>query len=321
MEGTFERILVTGGAGFIGSHLVEAILRDSFGVRVLDNLSSGNLANLSSCQKNERLELVKGDIRDKDVVGIAAKGVDAVVHLAALVSVPSSSKSPRKALLTNSLGTLNLLKTCVKNRVRRFVYASSCAVYGNPRYMPIDEEHPTNPLSPYAASKLAGEAYCGAFTATYGLETVCLRFFNVYGPRQTSGPYAGVIVKFLETLGRGEAPVIFGDGSQTRDFVYVGDVVEALLLAMSREDVAGERMNVGSGRAVTINEVAQLLMKMTCRDMVPIYEPRREGEIIHSEANIHKAERLLGYQPRISLEDGLSRVVSERFRTPSTTPP
>ena len=317
MEERFKRILVTGGAGFIGSHFVEAALQKGLRVKVLDNLSSGRLDNLSSCLVDERLEFVEGDIRCASVVDTAAKGIDAVVNLAALVSVPNSIKEPKRTALTNSLGTLSLLEACVKNRIERFVYASSCAVYGNPRYLPIDEEHPTNPLSPYAASKLAGEAYCNAFTATYGLETVCLRLFNVYGLRQGGGPYAGVIVKFLERLKQGKAPVIFGDGSQTRDFVHVSDVVEALLLSLDCEGV-GERINVGSGRAVTINELAQLMMRITGKDMVPIYEARRDGEITYSEVNIAKAQSLLGYRPRVSLEEGLARIISERFRDPST---
>lgn len=192
--------------------------------------------------------------------------------------------------------------------MKRFVFASSCAVYGNPKYVPIDEEHPLNPLSPYAASKLAGEAYCKAFTAAYGLETVCLRFFNVYGPRQSNGQYAGVIVKFIERLRRGQNPIIFGDGNQTRDFIYVHDVAEALLTALDSSGAVGETINIGSGKAVTINDLAQTLMKIVGKVMIPIYKEKREGEIAQSQANIAKAKRLLGFKPDVSLENGLNKI-------------
>lgn len=303
-----ETVLVTGGAGFIGSHFVDAALLKGHRVKILDNLSSGRLEHLSSCKGEGRLAFAKGDIRSKRNIANAIKGVDSVVHLAALVSVQASLKQPEETALTNSIGTLSLLEECVKRNVRRFVFASSCSVYGNPKYLPIDERHPTVPLSPYAASKLAGEAYCDAFSSSFGLSTVCLRFFNVFGTRQSSGPYAGVITKSLQRLALGDVPVIYGDGKQTRDFVYVEDVVQAIFGALQSENSDGEKINVGSGRAVTINEVVGALLKATGKQVDPVYENMPEGEILHSVANIEKAERLLDYHPRKQFEEGLREV-------------
>lgn len=309
MSNEHRKLLVTGGAGFIGSHFVESAILKGYDVSVFDNLSSGRLENLSLCEANEHFRFVKGDIRHVNDVSDAVRSVDSVVHLAALVSVPESLERPRLTALTNSLGTLNLLDACVKRGVRRFVFASSCAVYGDPLHLPVSEDHPTVPLSLYAASKLAGEAYCDAFRASFGLETVCLRFFNVYGPRQREGPYAGVIVKFVERLLLEEAPTIFGDGSQTRDFVYVADVVDAVLSALDSESAVGEKINVGSGREVTVNELAEILAKIAGGMRKPVYENRREGEIFRSLADITKAQRLLSYSPKISLREGLARLV------------
>lgn len=304
------RILITGGAGFIGSHFVEAALKRDYNVTVLDNLSSGKSCYLPSPPNDRDFRFVKGDIRRMSSIGEALEDVEKIVHLAALVSVPVSIREPRKTALINSLGTLNLLEASVKKHVKRVVFASSSAVYGDSKYLPIDEAHPTAPISPYAASKLAGEGYCNAFNATYGLETVCLRFFNVYGLRQSGGFYAGVILKFLERLGRGEAPIVFGDGSQTRDFVHVSDVVEALLSALNHGGVVGENINVGSGSKVTINELAQVLMRIAGKTITPIHKTKREGEIEHSEADIGKAVKLLGYRPKMSLEKGLTEMFS-----------
>ncbi|MEM3443113.1 MAG: SDR family NAD(P)-dependent oxidoreductase, partial [Candidatus Bathyarchaeia archaeon] len=213
------KVLVTGGAGFIGSHLVERLLKEDCNVVVLDDLSSGKTENLDL--KNRNLIFLKGGIRDKELVKKALKDVEVVFHLAALVDVPFSVKNPLLVNQVNVCGSLNILEESIKTNVEKFIYASSCAVYGEPQYLPINEEHPTNPLSPYAVSKLAIEKYCQVFNKLYGLKTVSLRLFNVYGPRQEGDSYSGVISRFIRQLRSGKPPIIFGDGSQTRDFVYV----------------------------------------------------------------------------------------------------
>ncbi|MCW3993669.1 MAG: SDR family oxidoreductase [Candidatus Bathyarchaeota archaeon] len=302
-----DRVLVTGGAGFIGSHLVDGLLSGGFDVVVLDDFSSGRRENLSAHFGEPNFCLVEGDVRDEADVKKALEGVDVVFHLAAIVSVDFSVKNPLLVNEVNVGGTLNVLRESLKTGVKRFVYASSCVVYGESVNLPINEEHPTKPMSPYGVSKLAAEYYCRVFYEVYGLETVCLRFFNVYGSRQVVGPYSGVIMKFIDRLKHGEEPIIYGDGEQTRDFVFVGDVVDACMSAMRCKDCVGEMINVGSGVETSINRLADVLIELfVSRDVKPVFAEPKAGDIRRSCADLSKAERLLGYKPEKSLREGLS---------------
>ncbi|KUO42141.1 MAG: hypothetical protein APZ16_03665 [Candidatus Hadarchaeum yellowstonense] len=300
------RVLVTGGAGFIGSHLVDALLARGCPVTVLDNFSTGSERNIAPHLKREDFRLVRGDIRDPAALRRALQGVDAVVHLAALVSVPLSVKEPGLTREVNVEGTLSLLRASQEAGVARFVYASSCAVYGEAKVLPIKEDSPLRPLSPYAESKLEAEGLCRAFYESGGFPAVSLRYFNVYGPRQSGGDYAGVMLRFLERLRANQPPVIFGDGNQTRDFVHVSDVVEATLLALERPRLEGEVINVGTGRRTSINELCAMFLRVSGRaDLKPRHEDPRPGEIRHSQADIAKAGRLLGFRPRVPIERGV----------------
>jgi len=297
--------LVTGGAGFIGSHVVDRLVLDGHEVVVLDDLSSGNLENIRHHLDEPGFRFVEGDIRHSRTVEKALEGVDAVIHEAAIASVPLSMKNPALTNEVNVLGTLNLLKTSLEVGVKRFVYASSSAVYGTPSKLPISEDALLKPISPYGESKMAAERHCQTFYEVYGLETVRLRYFNVYGPRQT-GEYAGVMIKFLKSIRRDQPPVIFGDGEQTRDFVYIGDVVEATLLALDREGAAGEVFNIGTGEVTTINRLCEIFLELTGKThLKPIYADAKPGDIRHSQADITKAMKLLGYRPKVSLELGV----------------
>jgi len=310
MKRRFSKVLVTGGAGFIGSHIADRLLADGYHVTVLDNLSTGKLQNLKRCSNNPNFRFIKGDIRDGKIIDGAVAGVDAVIHEAAITSVPLSMKNPKLVFSVNSAATMNLLKSCVKNKVKRFVFASSAAVYGAAKKMPISEDAPTKPLSPYGESKLRSEKYCQKFWDEHGLETVCLRYFNVYGPRQTAGQYAGVISRFFDRLRKKLPPVIYGDGEQTRDFVYVGDVVEATILALGCKRAAGEILNISTGKATSVNQLSKTFAKlMHCPSVKPKYAARREGEIRHSQADITKAKKILDYRPKVSLEQGLKKFV------------
>jgi len=310
--GLVDRVLVTGGAGFIGGHLVDKLMSGGFDVVVLDDLSSGRREHLSVHFGKANFCLVEGDVRDEADVKKALEGVDVVFHFAAIVSVDFSVKNPLLVNEVNVGGTLNVLKESVKAGVKRFVYASSCAVYGEPTNLPISEEQPTNPMSPYGVSKLAAEYYCRVFYEVYGLETVCLRFFNVLGSRQVIGPYSGVIMKFIDKLKRGKEPIIYGDGKQTRDFVFVGDAVDACLRAMRCKDCVGEMINVGSGVETTVNRLADVLIELFgSGDVKPVYAEPRAGDIRRSCADLSKTERLLGYKAKTSLEEGLSTLLME----------
>lgn len=300
-------MLVTGGAGFIGSHLVDALLARGDEVVVLDDLSSGCLDNLKGCAGNPAFRFIRGDIRDEKVVGLALEDVDAVIHEAALISVLLSIENPELVHSVNVGGTARLLEASSAKGVERFVYASSCAVYGEQAKLPISEDAQPNPLSPYAKSKLEAERSCLASE----LETVCLRYFNVYGPRQTLGEYAGVMVRFAEHLRANQPPIIYGDGEQTRDFVHASDVVEATLLALER-DVAGEVINVGSGKATSISQLCKIFLKTTGKtDLEPVYGPPRVGDIKRSQADIRKAGGLLGFKPKVSLEQGVRELLGK----------
>lgn len=302
-------ILVTGGAGFIGSHTADRLLDEGLRVVVLDNLCSGKLDNLEPHIGSGNCKFVQGDVRDFGLVKNLVRDIDCVVHLAALISVPESIKNP---VLTNDVnvnGTLNLLKACVDFGVKRFVYASSCAVYGNAEKLPIKEDWPTRPESPYGVSKLVAENYVRKYYEDFGLETVCLRYFNAYGPRQVYGDYSGVIMQFMRRLAKGLPLVIFGDGDQTRDFVQVQDVAEANLLALKLDGLAGGTFNIGTGIATTINQLAAVLFEITSKTHLELkHSEPREGDIKHSVADISKARAQLGYNPKVSLKEGLEQL-------------
>jgi len=298
------RVLVSGGAGFIGSHLVKTLVRAGYQVKVLDNLSTGSINNLSDLLN--AIEFVNGDVRDYNVVERAIRGVDAVVHLAALIDVAESVKKPDLYFYVNVKGTYNVAKA--SKNVSIIVFASSSAVYGEPIRVPISEDHPLMPRSPYAASKVSGEAFVNAFAAQYGFRSIVLRFFNVYGPKQ-SRAYAGVISEFIRRVSKGEPLIIFGDGEQTRDFVHVSDIVNAIMISLKNEKARGV-FNIGSGEAITINQLARLTIKMAGKeDLKLIYAPSRPGDIKYSVANITRAKKELGFEPKMKLELGIKELL------------
>jgi UDP-glucose 4-epimerase len=298
--------LVTGGAGFIGSHLVEALLEHGRAVRVLDDFSTGSPGNLGAVR--DRVEVIDGDITDLETVKSAMRGVEVVFHQAALASVPRSVADPLATHRACVNGTLHVLLAARDAGVRRAVYAASSSAYGNSVRLPKSEADPTAPLSPYAAAKLAGENYCAAFTEVYGLETVRLRYFNVFGPRQSpDSPYAAVIPRFIEAMTGGRSPVIHGDGTQSRDFTFVADVVQANLLAASAPGVAGRVYNVACGRRTTLLELVEHLNQMLGTSIAPTHTPSRPGDVRHSQADIERARTDLGYNPTTDVAVGLRR--------------
>jgi UDP-glucose 4-epimerase len=299
------KVLVTGGAGFIGSHLVDGLVAEGYGVRVLDDLSTGKLDNIADHLSSGRVDFVKGDIRDAKVVERSVLGVDVVVHLAAMISVPLSVENPRLAFDVNVNGTLNLLQLCVEAHVGRFVFASSCAVYGDPAVLPVDEQVPPCPISPYAESKLLAERYCLGFQHRELLGSVVLRFFNVYGPRQGMNDYSGVITRFIEFCSSGLPLTVYGDGKQTRDFVNVKDIVAAIISSIKSEGAVGEVINVGSGKPTAVNDLAHAVLELSGADVEISYMNPRAGDILDSYADISKAKALLGFEPKVALRDGL----------------
>lgn len=317
--------LVTGGAGFIGSHIVERLLRNGQAVRVLDNFSTGKRSNLASFAPAHpgsgtlpgagTLEVVEGDLRDREAVGRAAAGVEVIFHQAALASVQRSIAQPAEVNAVNVDGTLHVLEAARACGVRRVVFAGSSSVYGNAADLPKHEEQRPVPLSPYAVSKLAGEEYLRVFNEVYGLETVTLRYFNVFGPRQTAdSEYAAVIPIFLSQLFRGERPLIYGDGEQSRDFTFVTDVVEANLKAAAAAGIAGQTINIACGRRHTINELCRNLIEYCGLDLTPAHAAPRAGDVRHSQADIARAAALLGYAPGVEFEHGL-RLTWQWFRS------
>jgi len=300
--------LVTGGAGFIGSHLVDALVARGEQVRVLDDFSTGRWENLAAVV--DRVEVMLGDVRDVAAVAKAMEGVEVVVHLAAVASVQASVEDPRRVWAVNCGGTLNLLEAARAREIRRFVFASSAAVYGDHTDLPLREDLPPRPLSPYAASKAAGEALCTAYHASYGLPTVVLRFFNVYGPRQDPrSPYSGVISIFADRMRRGLSPVVYGDGHQTRDFVYVADVVEAVLRAAEREAAVGSVFNVAGGGRTSVLELVAVLNRVLGTHLEPTFAPPRPGEVRHSQADVRRAGKGLEWASRTDLEEGTTETV------------
>jgi UDP-glucose 4-epimerase len=305
-----RKALVTGGAGFIGSHLVDELVTAGYTVRVVDNLSTGNLANVTGHFNSGRADFVKADIRDGAVVDKLVDDVDVVVHLAAITSVPFSMKNPVLTYEVNVGGTRNLLASCARSAVEKFVLVSSCSVYGEPQRLPVDEFHPARPVSPYASSKLEGERCCEAFGETSGFDVVIMRLFNVYGPRQGLSEYSGVITKFLESVRKAWPLTIYGDGSQTRDFVHVSDVMSAVLALLQSDNVTGV-FNIGSGKASSINDLAKTVLSILGKDCGIVHQPSRLGDIMHSSANISKAEKAFGYSPKVPLERGIRELMSE----------
>lgn len=305
-------VLITGGAGFIGSHLVEHMLAAGNAVRVLDNLSTGKRENLPT---HSRLEFVPGDIRDRGLVLDCAQDVQAIIHLAAVASVQASVDDPTGTHAANFDGTLHLLEAARQRHVRRFLYASSAAVYGDNTRLPLVEEEILNPLSPYAADKLAGEYYLRFYHAKFGVETTAFRFFNIFGPRQDpSSPYSGVISIFIERVSRGEPVTVFGDGRQTRDFVYVGDLVKLLMQALARTEAVGQVINVGRGMQCSLLELLEALEKLTGKPVERRFEAARLGDIVHSCADISRLVRLLGKAPDTDIATGLGAILRHRNR-------
>ena len=300
--------VVTGGGGFIGSHIVEELLRRNETVKVIDNFSTGKRENIEPFEDDA--EIIEADIADAKNLTPFLKGADYVIHQAAIPSVPKSIIDPVKSHHANVNGTLRLLDACRQTGVKRVVYASSSSLYGDSPTLPKHEGMMPNPLSPYGAQKLFGEIYCQVFTRAYGLETVSLRYFNVFGPRQdASSQYSGVLALFIPAVLQGRRPKIYGDGLQSRDFTYVQNVVEANLLACQVPGAAGQVFNIACGDRITVNAMLQLINKITGKDITPVYEPPRPGDIKHSQADITQARERLGYQPNVSFEEGLRNTI------------
>ncbi|MGE5357859.1 MAG: SDR family oxidoreductase [Bacteroidales bacterium] len=299
--------LVTGGAGFIGSHLAAELAARGDRVRIADNLSTGKRKNLEVVPD---AEFIEGDLADFDVARRAVAGADYVLHQAAIPSVPRSVNDPIASNRSNIEATLNVLVAARDAGVKRLVYAGSSSAYGDTPTLPKREDMPTNPLSPYALQKLVGEQYCQMFTRLYGFETVTIRYFNVFGPRQDPGsPYSGVISLFISALVDGRRPNIYGDGEQTRDFTYVANVVDGVLRACTAAEASGETINVATGGRISLNDLFSELRTLTGADVTPVYGDARAGDVKHSQADIGKAHRLLGYEPIVGFEDGLRRTL------------
>jgi UDP-glucose 4-epimerase len=307
-----QRYLVTGGAGFIGANLVEALLREGKTVRVLDNLATGRLENIAPFLS--QIDFLESDIRDLDAVRQAVSGVDVVLHQAALPSVPRSVADPLTSNQVNVTGTLNVLIAARDADVRRVVAASSSSVYGNSAVLAKVETMPVEPLSPYAVSKLATERYCQAFTQVYGLPTISLRYFNVFGPHQDpASHYAAVIPKFIAMMLRGEQPTVYGDGLQSRDFTYIDNVVAANLLAAEAPESISGYFNVACGDRISLLELIERLNTILGTDLVARHEPARPGDVRDSQADITRVRETLGFAPLVSFDDGLRQTV-EFFR-------
>lgn len=306
------RVLVTGGAGFIGSNIAHALVEKDEDVVVLDGLQTGFEENLGGIEKD--ITFVKGDILDTKAVGAAVKGADYVLHQAALNSVTRSVKIPRETVEVNVMGTVNLLIAARDEGVKRFVLASSSSVYGDTPMLPKREDMPLSPLAPYPTSKLACELLTRQFCELYGMDTVSLRYFNVFGPRQNpKSEYSAVIPKFITGMLKGERPVIYGDGNQTRDFTYVQNVVNANILAMEAKNCNGAAINIATGKRISINRLVEIINEYLGVEIEPVYEKPRPGDILHAVADVSKARELIGYEPKYSVEEGLKKTI-EWFR-------
>lgn len=306
-----NKVLVTGGAGFIGSNLVRRLLEKEYSVVVLDNLSSGKLENLHGITDNNNFKFINGDIRDAKAVKHALNDVTFLVHLAALIDISASVADPTLTHEINVTGSLNLLKEAVKQHVSKFVFASSTAVYGDTKKLPVKEEMPCKPVSPYAASKAAAEAYCSAYAGCYGLDTVRLRFFNVYGQKNENSAYSGVITKFVTRIQQNQTLIIEGDGEQTRDFIHVSDIVNALTTALTKEGTRGDVFNVCTGKPISINDLAATLSTVTGKNPITKFVQARTGDIRASYGDPSKAELKLGFKARINLAEGLRSLLEQ----------
>jgi len=311
------RVLVTGGAGFIGSHITAALMASGARVRVLDDLSTGHRENLDEIGGD--LDFIEGSVADEELLNKVLEGVEVVFHEAAIPSVPRSVESPRQTHVASVDGTFSLLLAARDNRVRRVVYAASSSAYGDQPTLPKSEPMSPDPLSPYAVAKLVGEYYCQVFTRVYGLETVSLRYFNVFGPRQDPGSqYSGVVSRFISALMSGDRPVIFGDGEQSRDFTYIDNVVAANLSAASAKEASGKVINVANGQQITLNQLLAELKDLTGKqDVTAEYREPRVGDVKHSLADNTRARQFLGYESKVGLREGLQRTIdwwkSSRF--------
>lgn len=298
------KALVTGGAGFIGSNIVESLLSRGFQVVVFDDFSTGMKENLAAALSSQNLKVVKGDIRDYGRLKAAAKDADVVFHLAAQVGNVLSLQQPQTNIEINAIGTLNVLRCCKELSIKSLVYSSSCAIFGETKHMPINEDHSLNPVSPYGISKLAGEQLCLALGPFYGIKVASLRYFNVYGKNQRFNPYGNVLPIFAEKIKKGEPLTVYGDGNQTRDFVDVRDVVAANLLALERE--AEGVFNIATGVATTVNTMVKYVTKAAAKKVEVVHAPPRAGEVRHSVADIRKAKAVLKFFPKIRLEQGIN---------------
>jgi UDP-glucose 4-epimerase len=311
---TYDKVAVTGGAGFIGSHTVDVLLERGVDVWVLDDLSSGSLRNLRVHKNRPGFHFLRTDIRSYKAVRSVTRKVEGIIHLAAVVSPYVSMRRPELTNEVNVLGTLNVLRAALTGQVQRVVFASSSSVYGASGSQAVSENAPLNPITPYGASKLAAEKYCHAFYAAYDLSTISLRYFNVYGERQSSSPYSGVVAIFAQRLLKGLRPIIYGDGTQTRDFVGVSDVVSANLLALQTSRGIGQAFNIGTGHGTSLKQLHHTLSSIVGKKVLPIFKQARPGDIKHSCADITEAKRVLGFTPEVSLGKGL-RLLVEYLRS------
>ncbi len=304
------KVLVTGGAGFIGSNLTEDLLKAGHFVRVLDNFSTGKRDNLIFAKTYPSLEIVEGDIRDLSTCQKAVQGMEYVFHQGALPSVQRSVEDPGTSNAVNAGGTLNILLAAREKGVKRVIYASSSSIYGDTPTLPKHEEMPSHPLSPYALQKYIGEQYCRLFYQLYGLETISLRYFNIFGPKQDPNSlYSAVIPKFIDALVQGRVPIIFGDGEQSRDFTYIENVVQANLLAMSAEHLHGQAINIACGKRISLNQLLNILKEILGSKVSPIYQEPRKGDVRHSLADIRKGKEMINYEPKVEIEIGLKKTV------------
>lgn len=306
-----DRFLITGGAGFIGSNIADRLLEKGNHVRIIDNLFSGKRENLKNALTSKDCEFIEGDIRDIRTVRNACKDVDFVLHEAAIPSVPRSIDDPLSTNDVNINGTLNILKASLENKVRRIVYAASSSAYGDTAVLPKKEDMPPSPLSPYAVSKLTGEYYCRVFTNVYGLETVSLRYFNIFGPRQDpNSTYAAVIPKFITAILKGESPLVNGDGEQSRDFTYIENVIQANINACYSKGAAGMMFNIACGARFTLNDLIRQLEGIMNKKANQKYMPPKKGDVKHSQADITNASKHLDYRVMVDFNEGLKKTVA-----------
>jgi UDP-glucose 4-epimerase len=306
-----KRILITGGAGFIGSHLAEDLVKNGFSVKILDDFSSGNVNNILGLFNYKNFKMIRGTITDKDLLAKATADVDAIFHLAAQIHVDRSIIEPRRTFDVNTLGTLNVLDAALENNIELVVYASTSEVYGSAKHVPMDEDHPLNPASPYAATKAAADRLCFSYYNTYKLPVVIVRCFNTYGPRQKDTGYAAAIPKFIRRVLAGLPPVIYGDGKQTRDYMYVKDTVNAYKLVLnSYEKVLGKAINFGTGKEISILDLVNTLLKLSGNKSKPIHVAPRAGEVTRLCADITLAKETLGFTPQYTIRQGLEEFMN-----------